>query len=217
MTRITWCPSCFREEKVERENFFLEEKGWLCQGVEYLSVSLPQIQHFLVSAILCRSSAGWSPGGRARTRYHRQEMGVVLPLEALPRKEPPHPNQQGPRWCLPAKPVVPGMCGHLVLQLQCPGTWDVLTSPTLWLSPVQVQQGQRRTKHNSSGQELSVNLRSSNSHSQPVTFRKPFQVLLHSESLFLAVFLAWLEEADFTQKFSGRGGKKIPSLSVRYS
>lgn len=37
--------------------------------------------------------------------------GAVPPLKALPKKKAPHPNYQGPRRCLPRKPVVPGLCG----------------------------------------------------------------------------------------------------------
>lgn len=121
--------------------------------------------------------------------------GAVPALKALPEKEAPRPNSQGPRRCLPREPVVPGLCGG-PSDPSCRWTGHRV-SLTRWhrrpcgCHSSECTRGRGEQSHrtrSSSVQELRVNLRSSNSQSQPVTFRKPFQVLLHSERLFLQCF-----------------------------
>lgn len=116
--------------------------------------------------------------------------GAVPPLKALPEKDAPRPNYHGPRRRLPHKPVGPGVVWwYLGLQLwldMAEASWTCWHLQPRGSRSSEYAGGKGKQSHitrNSSVQERSVNLRSSNSQSQPVTFRKPFQVLLRNERL----------------------------------
>lgn len=121
-------------------------------------------------------------------------------------------------WCQ-------GCGGHLVLQLQLGRAWAIWMSwhfqpCSCHLSKCSRGKGeQNRRTHKSSVQEPSVNLRSSNSQSQPVTFRKPFQVLLHNERLSCRSFSS-TGRSRFYPKIFWKSGKNIceiflsPSLTL---
>lgn len=118
--------------------------------------------------------------------------------------------------------LTPGMCGHLMPQLQLGRAWTIrlcwrLQPCSCHLSKCSRGRGERNHRtHNSSVQEPSVNPRSSNSQSQPVTFRKPFQGLLHNERLSCSSFSLTGRSRFYPEIFWKRGKKEIPSLSVRY-
>lgn len=134
-------------------------------------ISWMQSQDKISQGGQARDGGGVAPGSPSQERTSSSKPAgtkVMSPCQACGARDV---------WAPRAPAAVPGHLG-------CAG----IPNPVVLTCPGAA--GAKRTKHNSSGQEPSVNLRSSNSHSQPVTFRKPFQVLLHSESLFLAVFLA---------------------------
>lgn len=128
-----------------------------------LSSVIPSVQ------IICWViSRGQSQNEVSQGRQARD--GGMSPLNALPRKEPPHPDHQGQGdFSLKSQ----GNVGHLVLQLQLGRAWAIWMSWHLQpcschLSKCSRGKGEQNHRtHNSSVQEPSVNLRSSNSQSQP--------------------------------------------------